>query len=336
VRNYHLDVRGNQAQAVRQGSALVAVFWVLTILAIIITASSRLVKYDSDIVLHQVHGFRAKQLAETGANLASHPNVENGDVIVVEKTGRAESGEEEGYQFTIKSEDVRFNINRLVQNMETGSDLFLKELLVEEWGVNTDLVDKTIGALRDWIDRDDDENLNGAERGYYEAVGRNNQPYNRVFYSLDELTLVRGWNDVIAEVPGWKDWFTVLSPSGLNINYAESFLVAAASGANEVTVDEVVRQQVIGVDGELYTQDDVPFEDLELLLSELGVDPSREDYQQISSRFTQGESTVKRIESIGWSGKFGYKLTLVVQEESGLPTVLDKKEEIIPWQPKEN
>ncbi len=320
----------------RRGSALVAVFWVLTILAIVLTATSRIVKYDSDVIVHQVHGFRAKQLAESGANLAVHPEVENGDIVVVGVSQRGGVDPDEGYEFSIQPEDIRFNINRLISNMETGTDLFLREILVEEWGVNSQLADSAIGALRDWIDQNDEINLNGAESEYYSALGRVNQPYNRVFYSLDEMTLVRDWNEVVAEVPNWRNWFTVLSPNGLNINYAEPFLIAAATDAEETTVDEVIRQQVVGEDGALNTEDDVIFEDVEQALQELGVNTARIDFPEIVARFSAGESSVQRIESTGWSSGFGHRLTLVVQDQNGQPIVLERTEEVIPWQAKEN
>lgn len=320
----------------RRGSALVAVFWVLTILAIIITASSRLVKYDADVVLHQVHGFRAKQLAESGLNLAAHPSVENGDVVVVTPLSRGSGTEGEGYKFSIKGEGVRFNINRLINDLQAGGDLFLRELMLEHWEVDAALVDTAIGALKDWVDRNDEESLNGAEFEYYEARGRSNQPYNRFFHSLDELILVRGWNEVVADVPNWRNWFTVLAPAGLDINYAEAFLVAAASGADETTIDEVIRQRVVGEDGELHTSDDDKFGNVDEALSLLGLDPNAADYAQIAGRFSAEKNSVKRIESTGWANGFAYKLTLVVQDQNGRPTVLEKKEEIIPWHLKEN
>jgi len=57
--------------------------------------------------------------------------------------------------------------------------------------------------------------LNGAEKKYYEGEGRINQPFNRPFYNIDEMALVRGMDLVEAVRPDWRNWFTIWSAGPL-------------------------------------------------------------------------------------------------------------------------
>jgi type II secretory pathway component PulK len=49
-----------------------------------------------------------------------------------------------------------------------------------------------VDALVDWVDEDDLEEPQGAEYEDYEEMGYTNRPFNRPFYSLDEMNQVRG------------------------------------------------------------------------------------------------------------------------------------------------
>jgi len=66
----------------KRGSALVAVFWVMAVLALAVFAAVRVVYYDSDIASSQLHGFEALQVAERGIAVAVNPAVEELDPIL--------------------------------------------------------------------------------------------------------------------------------------------------------------------------------------------------------------------------------------------------------------
>jgi type II secretory pathway component PulK len=110
----------------------------------------------------------------------------------------------------------RFNINFILFS----EDKALIRLIFAEWGIDFDTASEIADALIDWIDSDDDLELNGAERDFYEGQGIFEQPFNRPFYALEEMRLVRGMPLVEAANPNWRDWFTVWSSGGLDVNEA--------------------------------------------------------------------------------------------------------------------
>ena len=78
------------------------------------------------------------------------------------------------------------NINQTLQNQE-----FLQHSLITI-GVDAADVPTIIGAVQDWIDKDDDTHVNGAESDYYEGL---NPPYrskNGPIDDLSELLFIKG------------------------------------------------------------------------------------------------------------------------------------------------
>ena len=106
---------------------------------------------------------------------------------------------------------------------------------------------------------------------------------------------------VEAYQPAWRDWFTVYSSGGLDVNEARAELLAAAVEGNIEDAIEFVNI-VDGPDGERDTEDDQPFQDL---TARFGAARSSALTSRISfqtSFFTSGNETVDRIESTGYIG----------------------------------
>ncbi|MGE9269437.1 MAG: general secretion pathway protein GspK [Verrucomicrobiales bacterium] len=301
-----------------RGSALVAVLWLIALLSFAAVAAIRVVKFDLDIAGANVHGFRAQQLAEMGIALGANPLIERSDPLLIQFS--EEFGE--GFEVRLISEGSKFNINSILLQ----EDKNLLESMFIDWGLDIDQAAAVTDSLIDWVDGNDEESLNGAEVEWYEQMGRINQPFNRAFYSLDEVRLVRGMDLVEAVRPDWASWFTVWSSGSLDINEAGPEQVAVAA---EVSVEEaeVIPDTVRGIDGIRDTEDDVPFQSVEEALALLGVDASlRPD---IVSRFSVNETTT-RIESIGMTPGARRKITLVVRNRTGQPAILERTEEVMP------
>ncbi|RYD49722.1 MAG: hypothetical protein EOP83_24805 [Verrucomicrobiaceae bacterium] len=205
-------------------------------------------------------------------------------------------------------------------------DKALLRTLFVDWGLELEVAQEVADALTDWVDKDDDESLNGAEKSYYEKEGRINQPFNRAFADLSEMSLVKGMDLVEAVRPDWRNFFTVHSQTGLDLNDAEAELIAAATDV-PIEQAELIPEKVRGPDGILYTTDDVPFKDVDAALNELGI--SKESRPDIGQRVTTG-TTVTRIESIGFAEGAKRKITVIVGNRSGKPALLERTEEIIP------
>ena len=301
-----------------RGAALMAVLWLIAILSMACMASLRVISFDMEVTSAKVHGSRARQVAEMGIAIGSNPVVKRSDPILRQLD--EESGE--GFEVKVISEGGRFNINSLILQ----EDKALLRSMFIEWGIELEVAQEIADALSDWIDADDDVALNGAEKDYYEKEGRINQPFNRPFYGINEVSLVRGMELVEAVRPDWRNWFTIWSSGGLDLNEAPAELIAAAA---EITPEqaEIIPETVRGTDGLRDTIDDVPFQNAAAALDLLGVDANgRPD---IARRFTVNDATT-RIESIGYAEGAKRKITVIVRNRTGRPALLERTEEIIP------
>ena len=301
-----------------EGTALLAVIWLIAILAIAALATTRVVSFDMNVASAKIHGFRAKQLAEMGIAVASNPVVRRDDPIL--RRGDEESGE--GFDVKILSEGARFNLNAILLR----DDKALLRTMFESWGVDLDTAQEITDAMSDWIDGDDEVALNGAEKDWYEEQGRINQPFNRPFYSLDEIRLVRGMDQIEALRPDWRNWFTIWSSGALDINEASAELISSAAEVPVDVADGVV-EQVRGQDGIRDTDDDVPFQEVNSALALLGVDTSARP--DILQRFTVNDTTV-RIESTGSAEGAKRKIILTLRNRTGRPAILERSEEVSP------
>lgn len=305
-------------QSARNGSALVAVLFLIAILALAAVTAIRVVSFDVDLATSQVHGFRARQLAEMGIAVASNPAVKRTDPLL--RQSDEESGE--GFEARIISEGEKFNINAIVLRQD---EQLLKSMFID-WGLDLDEAQALVDALVDWVDANDEVGLNGAESEWYLEQGRLNQPFNRPFYHLDEVRLVRGMDYIEALRPDWREWFTIWSSGALDLNEAGAELIAAAA---EIPVEDaaVIPETVRGPDGIRDTEDDAPFQSVEQALALLGVDGTLRP--EVSARMTVNDTTT-RLESIGSVAGARRKITVIVRNRTGRPAVLDRTEEVMP------
>lgn len=302
----------------RRGVALVAVLWLIAILAMACMATLRVISFDLEFANRKIHGSRAWHMAEAGIAIGANPAVDRSDPIL--RFFNPDTNE--GYEVDLVSEGARFNINAILQRDDT---LLLRSLFID-WGLDLDAAQALVDALADWVDPDDETRLNGAESDWYAARGRINQPFNRPFFDISEMALVRGMGEVEALRPDWRNWFTIWSGGGLDVNEAPAELIAVAA---EVSVEQaaVIPQTVNGADGILGTEDDLPFPDAASALAMLGINAqARPD---LFMRFSAGDTTV-RVVSTGSAAGAKRRITAILRNRSGQPALLERIEEIIP------
>ncbi len=302
----------------RQGVALIAVLWLIAILSLAAVTTLRVISFDMEITTSKVHGSRAFQLAEMGIAIGSNPIVERNDPML----HRVDEANNEEIQVTLTSESARFNINSLVLAEDK---TLIREIFID-WGLDLDAAQALTDALTDWVDTDEEVALNGAEVDEYTKMGRINQPFNRPFYDIEEMQLVRGMDEIEALRPDWRNWFTVWSGGTLDINEADAELISVAA---DVTPEQasIIPETVRGTDGIRNTEDDVPFQDVASALSLLGIDA--DSRQDIAQRFTLNDTTT-RISSIARSGDAKRRIIAIVRNRTGKPILLSRTTEIIP------
>lgn len=297
-----------------KGSTLVAVLWIMAVMSLALVATVKITTYQSEVAGSQINGIEARQYADMGLNLACNPRVQQWDPILNQ---RFENGA--GFDVKILSEGGRFNINFIL----FAQDKALMRDILAEWGIDFDARNEIVDALIDWVDQDSNLETNGAEFEYYEGQGFLDRPFNRGFYDLDEMRLVRGMEIVEAANPNWKDWFTVWSSGPLDINEAPAQFIAVAVDGNIEEANSLV-SIIDGADGLRNTEDDQPF-DVATALGQLGV---VDESGVIPARFI-ADDRVTRIESIGIVGSIRRKLVLIINNRQQNPTILDRWEETI-------
>ena len=307
-----------------RGIALLVALWLIAVISFACLTVVMLLSFDLDVADSKINGFRARQAAEMGIAVGANPVVKRDDPIL-------QASGEDGASFNVqlRSEGERFNINHLL--LVSNDKNLIKEIFIH-WGIDEDVAQGVADALKDWVDTNDETELNGAEKEDYEKMGRINQPFNRPFYSIDEMRLVRGMELIEQVKPDWRDWFTVWSAGGLDVNEADSEKISIAAECNIEDADALV-EVVRGADGVRGTEDDAPFKSLgggqggQSVLDLLRVP---EFYAPIVNQRLAVNDTTTRIESIGTAGETRRKIILVVRNRTGKPAILQKTEEIIP------
>ncbi len=126
-------------------------------------------------------------------------------------------------------------------------DLWKRFLLSGNFAIeDEDAAQELIDCLVDWLDEDDDEHENGAERGYYSSRDPSYIPANGPIMFPEELLLVKGWNKKLLygekEHSGIIDYLTIAGQDGkININTAPALVLEAlhADMTEELAADLV-------------------------------------------------------------------------------------------------
>jgi len=302
-----------------KGSALIAVFWIMAVLSLAVFAAVRVVYHDADVASSQINGFEALQVAERGIAVAVNPTTKKMDPLL----DWYDAERDISYKARIQSEAARLNINVILMR----KDKVLLTDIFTDWGMELLEAQTLVDNLTDWTDAGDLVELNGAEIDWYESQGRANHPFNRPFYNLDEMRLVKGM-DLLEQIkPNWKSWFTIWSNGKLDINEAKAELIAAAAEVSINDAQELV-DYVLGPDLERDTEDDQRFQSLTEALTLLGVSEFQSPI--VTPRLTTEEDATVRLVSDGRAGTVKRRITLILRSRTGQPAILERKEEIIP------
>lgn len=245
--------------------------------------------------------YQAGLLAESGLNLALHPQIGAGDVAL-----RHEIAPGRSWEVLITSEGGRFPLNSMTNETvrTAAAELFVL------WGLDAAAASQVADSIADWIDTDSDPLPNGAENAWYASVDYPQFPPNDVFTSLEQLPFVAGMDALERVQPFWRDHFTIRSDGLVDFNAASREIIQAITGATEDAAANLVAVRN-GDDGIWGTEDDYTFGDTGEVQSLLGL--SESEWSAISDLVTVA-GTVKRIESIGRVGDFSERRVLIAEE----------------------
>ncbi len=288
------------------GSALMAVFWMIAILGMVLFAAAKLLKSDTDTSRVFRDRTFAKRFAEMGLEIGRHPQIERFDPLL---SGSGDNGG--GYQVSITTEEARFNINTLL----LGSDREVLKRIFLSWGLKVEYVGKLVDALKDWVDGDENVSLNGAEKREYEKAGFKDLPFNRPFKDLDEMLLVRGMEEVSFVRPDWREWFTVFGDGRIDVNEARTDFLAVLANVPMERMQPFDRFRA-GPDGGRGTLDDGKLGSAVQLAQMLGVFQPK--IVQELQQWVQFQGPIRRIESVGRFNELSRKIVLITQNNQTL------------------
>ena len=288
-----------------RGSALIAVFWMIAVLGMVIFASTKMLAADTRSARIMRDRMFAKRYAEMGLEVGRHPQIELYDPLL-------NYGDDSGsYTVRLTTEEARFNINTLLLN----SDGAILRRIFISWGLKPDAVSQIVDALKDWVDADDNVSLNGAEKREYEKMGFKGLPYNRPFKDLDEMMLVRGMETLNVMRPDWRDWFTVYGDGRIDINEARPEFIAVLADVPMERLSPLLTYRN-GRDGAPHTMDDQKLTSAVQVAQMLGVFQPK--IVQELQQWVQFQGPIRRIESIGAFNSMQRKLLLVTQNNQTL------------------
>lgn len=130
----------------------------------------------------------------------------------------------------------KLNIRRLTSQL-------MRELLIKQMGENSEELAKLDAAWQDWVDSDDLERPEGAEKDYYEKLEPPYQPRNGLIETLDELLMIRGFDKAFKNKV-LENCFTIYgSSAGINPNLATREVLELIPGLDGKLIDEIIKRR---------------------------------------------------------------------------------------------
>jgi general secretion pathway protein K len=249
--NSKLESRTSQVLSNERGVALIVVLWIFIFLFVVAMDFSAAVR-EEGMATHRyaqeaegyylaLAGFQqgvyqllrqAPQPGQARATQQQSSDLFEGDW----KTGTLGDGT---YEVRFIDESGKFNLNR-------ADDTILRTIFTN-LGLDQQQVGILTDSILDWRDEDDLHRPNGAENDYYQGLSPPYTARNGPFDSVEDLLWVRG---VTPELfygeegqPGFKDIFTVDSPTGVNLRTATPAVCVALVGLSVEKCQEFMAQR---------------------------------------------------------------------------------------------
>jgi len=297
---------GCRHSSFHRGSALIAVFWMIAVMGMVVLAGAKALQSDTQATRELRGRTFAKRLAQMGLEVARHPAIQMDDGLL-----HYTSPEGGGYDVKLTTEEARLNINVLLAS----GDKVLLPRLFGAWGLTPQQSGALNDALRDWIDEDDKSSLNGAEKRDYQKAGFEGLPFNKPFREVDEMLMVRGMDAINIMRPDWREWFTVMGDGRVDVNETRAELIALIANVPIERVTPLLTLRA-GRDGAMHTRDDNRLNSPLQVAQLLGV------YQpqtvELLTRWIQFAGPIKRLESTGYFGDIRRRLVLIVQNQKAI------------------
>ena len=222
-RGCNIQAPGSRLQGSESGIALMLVLWVLVLLSIIVLEFCSTMRIEATISKNFKEGERSYYLAQAGINRAFIELIKAQRAIkkfkgakdsMVDDAAEDELEDdetedwkprEEPYLFeleygecevTIGDEGGKINLNWIAKKAKSDRKL-LTDIIEKSCGLEGEEKDIIVDSIIDWVDKDHNHLMNGAEDEYYEALEEPYESRDGDFVIPEELLLVRGITDDI-------------------------------------------------------------------------------------------------------------------------------------------
>lgn len=216
-----------------RGIALIAVLWIVMLLAVIAGSLTMLTRTELDLTRNLTLSAKAEALAEGGAYLAVNELLAPTSTLLQLRGHREWRVEAEAGSIDIAVSDVMGRIDLNTAEPEVLAGLFTAA------GAEPETAEILADRIVDWRDSDNTPQPNGAEQADYGDVDPPIVVGNAPFLAADEILRVPGMTMAL-----WgriADAVTVHSlRPGINPLYASPLALMALPGVESATVQEIV------------------------------------------------------------------------------------------------
>ncbi|MBN1687887.1 MAG: general secretion pathway protein GspK [Candidatus Omnitrophica bacterium] len=340
--NFHSE----KMKETMQGSVLISVIWILSVLVIFTVAINRQASQSLMMGKWMKERIMARIFANAGVERALF-EIQNDGFLTFDALNESWGNNPEAFQEismgeegyfsvvcplsdAVSEEDFRYGIcdesGRI--NVNTASEQVLYNLLF--------LVDETMAERRaqaiaqsiiDWRDPDDAVMEHGAEGMFYNALDEPYEPRNAPLEVPEELLMIRGIDASLYQK--LEPHVTVFTEEKINFNSASPIVLQALGMSPELAMKIVTFRK--GEDGIEGTEDDGVFQIVEGITPALSasVSFSPEEFAEIANIIAQEIVTVKsnafRIRS------FGRLIRNDTVIETGIVCVVERTGKVLYW-----
>ena len=218
---YNIPDKRNRGKQSESGIALMLVLWVLALLSMIVFEFCYTMRIEATITKNFKEGERSYYLAQAGINRAfielikthrSTKKFKGAKDTLVDNQEEDEIDDEEidewkpreepylfeledgACEVTISDEGGKINLNWIAKQAKTDRKL-LSDIIEKSCGLEGEERDIVVDSIIDWVDKDHNHLMNGAEDEYYESLEDPYESRDGDFVIPEELLLVRGITD---------------------------------------------------------------------------------------------------------------------------------------------
>lgn len=222
-----------------RGVALIAVLWVVLLLAMIAGSLTMLTRTEIGLSRNLVIAAKAEALAEGGIQLAAARLLSA--TATGQPIGSWQADLEGGHvEFTIVDVSGRIDLNAAQPELIAG--------LFRAAGAG-DMADRLADRIVDWRDTDEDPGPNGAEQADYGDLDPPIRVGNSPFLTTDEILRIPGITMELWELVA--DAVTVHSRRpGINPIFAPKLALLALPGMDDDTADEIIAARTESASGD--------------------------------------------------------------------------------------